>query len=128
MKKIVKIIPERTTVMYQCKKCGTKYRSSKRAQKCKSMPVEKKLFCVGASVSWRELRTCVFGNNYRLRGKVVKILGPKLLDEDYNIRWLQSKLIGLHVFQYEVDWKCPFCRENQAGVFYGMELIMLGNE
>lgn len=125
MKKIVGIIPKRTVVMYQCDKCKTKYRSSSRARKCELMPVEKKLFRVGDLVSWRELRTCVLGKNYRLRGKVVKILGPGLPDEDYNIKWLQGKLRDLHVFRYEVDWKCPFCRESQSGLFYGMELITL---
>lgn len=129
MKKIVKVIPERTVVMYQCGKCKTKYRSFKRAQKCNLMPVEKKIFCVGDSVSCRRLNMCsrdMFGKSYRLKGMIVKILGPGLPDEDYNIRLLQGKLRGLHVFQYEVDWKCKLCNEPQLGLFYGMELVKCG--
>lgn len=124
MKTIIKIIPKRTVMSYQCEKCKTKYISPKKALKCETMPVEKKLFKAGDSVSWKELNTCgARGKNYRLKGKITRIIGPALSDEEYNLKWLQNKLAGLHVFQYKVHWKCPYCNLPQSGLFYGIELI-----
>lgn len=125
MKKITRTIPERTTTSYQCEKCKTKYGSLKRALKCEAMPVEKKSFEVDDQVSWREQNTCsAYGKNYRLKGKIKKIIGPILPDEEYNLKWLQGRLAGLHVFQYEVYWKCKYCHQPNSGLFYGIELIL----
>jgi len=124
MKKITRRIPKRTVSNYQCEKCKIKYQSPKRALKCEAMPVEKKSFNVGDLVSWRELNTCsAYDKNYRLTGRVKKIIGPILPNEEYNLKWLRGRLTGLHVFRYEVYWKCPYCKKSNSGLFYGVELI-----
>lgn len=124
MKTITKTIPKRTVTSYQCEKCKTRYGSPKKALKCEAMPVEKKYFKIGNLVSLRELNTCgTYGKDYRLKGRIKKIIGPTLPDEEYNLKWLQNRLARLHVFQYEVHWKCPYCNQPNSGLFYGMELI-----
>ena len=123
VRKIIRIIPERTVRLYQCTKCKTKYRSSKRATRCESLPIEERAFRVGDMTSWRELNFCSsYGKTYRLKTRVIRIVGPTLPDEEYNRKWLQSTLGGLHVFQYEVRWRCPHCRRSYSNLFYGMEL------
>lgn len=124
MRVIKRKIPARVSVKYQCKKCKGRYGSKKNALKCEAQPIEAKLFHIGAAVTWREKRTCsAHDKTYSLRGKVSKILGPMLVDEEYDIKWLQRKLSGKHVFQYEVEWRCPYCHMKVEGLFYGMELI-----
>ena len=124
MRKITRTIPERTISRYQCENCKIKYYSPKRALKCEAMPVEKKYFRVGDTVSWREMNTCsAYNKNYRLKGKIKRIIGPILPDEEYNLKWLQSRLTKLHAFEYEVHWKCPYCDMSCSGLFYGIELM-----
>jgi ribosomal protein L35AE/L33A len=68
------------------------------------MPVEEREFKVSDKVTWRERRTCQTVNrNYFLEGRIVKILGPEAVDEEYNIKWLNGKLFGKHVFLYNVE-------------------------
>ncbi len=122
MKKIIKRVPSRTSTTYQCGKCKTKYRSEKKALQCESQTTEEKLFKLGDRVTWREQRFCTSYQPYYLKGNVRKISGPLLPDEEYNIKWLGSKLSGKHVFVYVVKWRCPYCKEAMEGQFYSLEL------
>jgi len=125
MRIIIRKIPARVSTIYKCKKCkiGGRYRSKAKALKCESQPIEPKIFRIGNHVQWREQYHCDrFGKNYFPKGKVVRIFGPMLPDEEYNIKWLQSKLSGKHVFQYEVEWLCPYCKDPKSNLFYSPEL------
>lgn len=128
MKVITRQIPARVSTVYKCKKCkiGGRYKSKVKALKCETLPIEPKLFRVGDKVTWREKRTCQsYNKNYSLRGKVTKISGPMLPDEEYNLKWLGAELSNKHVFEYLVKWQCRYCKEKMDGLFYGMELIKL---
>ena len=128
MKTIREVLPRRVRLTYVCKSCRTRYRNKKNALKCEAMPVEDKFFHVGDLVKWREQYHCDrYNKNYFPKGRVARILGPMLPDEEYNIKWLQSRLSGKHVFQYEVKWTCPYCGNSCGNLFYGMELKQIKN-
>lgn len=120
-----KIVTRTTSVLYQFKNCKTKYKSKNSALKCESESVEDKIFKKGDRVTWIEERTCVYGGTYKIYGRVTTIRGPQLPDEEYNIKWLQRRLTGKHVYMYKVDWICPHCKQNCSGIFYSLELIKL---
>lgn len=126
MRTIREVMPRRVRFTYVCKRCKARYRNKKRALECDSLPVEEKVFRVGDLVKWREQYHCDRRNkNYFPQGRVVCILGPMLPDEEYNIKWLQSRLSGKHVFQYEVKWPCPYCGKPSGSLFYSPELKKL---
>ena len=123
MKTIREILPRRVRLTYVCKRCKTRYRNKKRALECDAKPIEEKLFHIGDLVKWREQYHCDrYNKNYFPKGRVARILGPMLPDEEYNIKWLQSRLSGKHVFQYEVKWICPYCNDPKSNLFYSPEL------
>ncbi len=125
MKKIVRVIPERRVVRYQCEHCKRKYKTGKQALTCEAKLVEQQQFDIGDRVTWTEQRKCILGRKYSLNGKVAVVTGPKLPDEEYNNKWLQGKLSKKHVFEYVVDWVCPHCHFHESGKFYGVELKKL---
>ncbi len=126
MQELVSVVPRRVVRRYRCEQCRTKHRSRAQAARCEAMPVEERRFRVGDAVTWREPRHCsAFDRSYRVRGRVLSVRGPQLPDEEYNNKWLGGMLAGTHVFQYEVSWRCPHCKEPQAGLFYGAELRRL---
>jgi len=110
---------------WQCETCKTKYKDRGAAQKCEAKPVEQKLFKVGDTVrNAMEPRFClVHRKYYRFTGKIVKILGPKPPDEEYEIKWLSSRGLHSHVFEYEVEFKCPYCQETRKELYYAPELV-----
>ena len=123
MRTITRKIPARVSVKYQCKKCRSSYGSKERALKCEAQPIESKLFSIGDHVKWREQHHCGYcEKNHFPKGKVVRIFGPMLPDEEYNNKWLQGELFGKHAFQYEVEWLCPYCKDPKSNLFYSPEL------
>lgn len=93
---------------------------------CEAQPVEQKIFKVGARVTWIEKKECGYSSrHYRIDGQVVAILGPQLPDEEYNKKWLGGELKNTHVYIYEVNWICPYCRQRCSGRFYSPELRKL---
>ncbi len=126
MRTITRKIPARTSIIYQCGKCKSRYKSKEKALKCEARPAEPKLFRLGDLVKWREQYHCDrYNKNYFPKGRVVRVLGPMLPDEEYNIKWLQNRLSGKHVFQYEVKWPCPYCGKPSGSLFYSPELKKL---
>jgi hypothetical protein len=116
-------IPAHISTSYECEKCGRKYPSESRARKCESQPLEARKFKRKDLVSWREIKNCSTGRKYFIKGTVWDIVGPVLPDEEYNIKWLKGRLSGKHVYEYIVEWNCPFCMRNHEDRFYGPELI-----
>lgn len=123
MKKIVKEIPTRTSVSYQCEICKKKYRSEKKAKECEERILEKKIFQIGDEVFNFEPRECYIGAKpYRVKMTIVKILGPKLPDYEYEVKWLGSKRLDMHIFEYEVQYICPRCGCKKDARYYAPEI------
>ncbi len=126
MKKIVKEIPARTSVTYQCEICKTKYRSEKKAKECEARTLEEKLFKVGDKVFNLEPRCCYIGSKYfRAKMTVVKILGPMLIDYEYSVKWLSSYGLDSHIFQYEVKYTCPTCNKQRGHLYHAPKICRL---
>ena len=120
MRRVVK-----KTVLYQCKICKTEYSTLKEVKKCEARGVEKKTFSVGDLVSNIEPRVCwKKSKGYIFRGKVVKIIGPMPADFEYECKWLkgQASRLNSHVFQYEVDYSCPHCKELKTARYFTPEI------
>ena len=119
MKKIIQ-----KSVLYQCSKCKTRYISAGRALQCEDKILEKKAFRVGNIVCNLEPRTCNMDKSYTFCGKVVRVLGPKPSDHEYEVKWLRGKpeRTNGHVFEYEVEFTCPHCKEIKRARYYAPEL------
>lgn len=89
--------------------------------------IEQKKFKLGDRVISTEPRVCFSaseGNNlkeYRPKGKIVKIFGPFLPDEDYWIKRF-GELPDMYVFLYQVVHKCPKCGKIKETVHLGIDL------
>lgn len=127
MRTITRRIPAVTIKLYQCEICKTKYRSKAKALKCNSLGIENNpSLKLGDRVMWREQRFCQNRQkHYWMSGKIVRILGLTLADEEYNAKWLGGSLSNLHVRMYQVRWTCPHCNEKREGRFYSPELKKL---
>jgi len=128
MKKIVKKIPARTSIQYQCEICGTKYRKAAAAKKCEARILEEKKFKVGDKVLIIPARACsqvhttrAFGKPFWPKATVVKVLGPMLPDYEYEVKWLGSRGLNNHVYQYEVKYDC-LCGRKRGDLLYLPEL------
>lgn len=111
------------TVSYECGICKKRYKNSSEAKKCETRIVEKKKFRIGNKVQNLEPRTCGMNHKpYRFNGKVIKIYGPIVSDYEYEVKWLGGKRINWHVFQYEVKFICPHCKEERSELYYAPEL------
>ncbi len=128
MKKIVKEIPAMTSVSYQCEVCKTKYRSEKQAKECEERILEEKLFKVGDKIIIIPARTCdqvgstwAFGKPFWPKATVVKVLGPMLPDYEYEVKWLGSRGLDNHVYQYEVKYNC-LCGDKRGDLLYTPEM------
>ncbi len=129
MKKIVKKIPARVSITYQCKVCKTKYRTAERAEKCEERTLEFQRFRAGDKVFNLEPRCCYIGSKYfRVKMTIVKILGPMLPDYEYMVKWLGSYGLDSHIFQYEVEYTCPTCRKKHGHLYYAKEICELLGE
>lgn len=121
-----KVVEKKT--LYACSKCRTKHSNEKDAIRCEKMPIEKKEFRIGDRVRNIEPRTCDSKDkNYIFSGKVVKIIGPQPPDEEYEMKWLKGKpkRINSHVFQYEVEFRCPHCGERRGHLYYAPEIKLI---
>ncbi len=126
MKKIVKEISARTSVVYQCEICKTKYRSEKKAKECESRVLEEKLFKVGDEIIIIPALVCsdgrFNGKSFWPKATVVKILGPKLPDYEYEVKWLGSRGLNSHVYQYEVEYACFCGNKPRSDLLYAPEM------
>lgn len=124
MKKIVKQIPAKTVVHYQCEVCGNKYNNADKAKECEQRVAEEKKFSVGQEVRALEPRGCfrIEKPLYRVQGKVVDISDPLCPDFEYEVKWLGGRRINWHVFQYTVEYACPHCQEVRSEIYYAPEL------
>ncbi len=113
MRKIVKKIPARTVIKYQCKVCGMKYKTSAAAKKCEARILENKKAKIGDRVHVYQTRECHVLYQVPDTAKVVKIIGPMLPWEDYEIRHLHGRpeRLNSHIFQYEIEYISPCCKE-----------------
>ena len=120
MRKIVK-----KTTFWRCRTCGTDYRKKSDAKRCESNPIEQKKFEVGDRVTnsmWlRECLSATGNRQYRFKGRINKVSGPQPLDEEYWNKWLRG-CPNIHVFLYEVTYKCPGCGERKKAIYYAPEL------
>lgn len=122
---VKKIVSRR--VQWRCSVCKTKYDAKSDALACDRLPIEPLGFTVGTKVRAKELRTCAFGKNYTMRGRIVKIIGPEPPDEEYVNKWLTSMghIPGRHTFLYEVKFTCPCCRKSKRARYYAVELTQI---
>lgn len=116
----------RTEKTFQCSICKTEYYKKSDAKKCEKRKLEEKKFKKGDLVFAYEPRQCS-RNNYKphkVRGEVVKILGPEASDEEYENKWLggSPERLNSHVFQYEVKYTCPICDEKRGALYYAPEI------
>ena len=124
MKTFRRKIPARTVVRYQCEICEANYRTPAQAERCEARIVEAEKFIPGQLVRAVWQPECSRGGPYCSKGKVVKSIGPQLPEEDYARRCLGGKTARLnsHVFQYEILFICPHCKQNQSALYYASEL------
>mgnify|MGYP001604770733 CR=1 FL=1 len=111
--------------LYLCSKCKTRYPNKKDAARCEKRTREKKTFRVGDKIQNIEPRTCqIKQRNYIFSGRVLRILGPKPSDYEYEVKWLggEKERINGHVFQYEIEFNCPRCGEKRQERYYAPEL------
>ncbi len=121
MKKIVKKIPARVSTTYQCEICKTKYRSEKKAKECEERILEKRIFKVGDTAYSLVKRECVASRRpYRPKGKIIKIEGPMISDNEYGI--YNEKSGRFHIFKYEVEFVCPRCNKKHNSLYCVPEL------
>ncbi len=113
------------SVSYRCSCCRTKHTNKRDAKRCERMPVEAKAFKVGSRVENIEKRICARGRKqYRFSGVVTKVVGPQAPDYEYEVKWLGGKPERLrsHVFQYQVKFRCPHCKEIREARYFAPEL------
>lgn len=121
MKKIVKKIPARTVISYQCKVCKTKYGTAERAEKCEARVLEEKRFKIGDTAYSLVKHECVASRRpYRPQGKVIRTMGPMIPDNEYEI--YNQKSGKFHIFKYEVEYICPKCNKKHSGLYSAPEL------
>jgi hypothetical protein len=125
MKKIVRHVPARTTVSYQCEVCESRYRSKAQAKKCEARIFEKQMFRRGDHVICRVTNICDCGRGgkrgFLPKGTVAQVIGPQRADEEYAIKWLH-RTPNMHVYQYVLASMCPFCERERECVCYAPEL------
>ena len=111
MRKIVRRVPARTSVVFECGVCKTRHRSKKAAQECEARPTEAQEFKTGDVVRALEKRRCGdFGQEYAvLRAVIVEVLGPAPADYEYEVKWLGGWRATWHTFLYTVEFTCPRC-------------------
>ena len=106
MKKITKKV-----IMFQCDICRTEYDKVSDAQECEKKAIEIKKFTKGDQVSNIVARICKkTSKSYTFKGVIVKIIGP-----------MASDYYG-HLFQYQVKFKCPQCKEISEARYFAPEL------
>lgn len=122
MKKII-----RTEAHYRCDVCKTEYVKKHAAQRCESRPIEDRAFRRGDAVRAVERRSCFIcrPKTYIARGKVSKVIGPVLMDEEYSKKWLGGRKLDMHVFRYVVTFVKPCYHSNKSALYYGIELRSL---
>lgn len=111
-----------------CSVCRTEYPNKKTAARCEKRIREKKVFLIGDKVRNIEPRTCgLMGKVYVFSGRIVKILGLKPSDYEYEVKWLGGKAerVNGHVFEYEVAFNCPHCKEKRSEYYYAPELKLI---
>ncbi len=114
-------------VRWRCTVCKTTYDTKSDAIACTRLPVEPLQFKIGSKVRVTEQWRCDDGQPYSVRGRIVKIIGPKPPDEKYASKWLLIKghVSGRHTFVYEVKFACPHCRKPKKVRFYAIELVRI---
>ena len=124
MKVTKKRIPAKTVVSYQCETCGTKYRKESSAVNCEKRKLERKIFKIGEQVKNTTPRNCYNGKNYYFDGIVIDIRGPVPCDDEYEILILGGKeeRMNSHVYQYEVKYVCPICKNIKTALLYAPQL------
>lgn len=123
-----KIVRRVTITLYKCSVCKQTYSNKKEAAHCEDRIREKKLFRVGATVRNKEPRFCqIKSKHYRFSGKIVRILGPKPSDYEYETKWLGGKRerVNGHIFLYEVKFCCPYCKEIRREQYHTPELLRI---
>ncbi len=125
MKKIVKQIPARVSTTYQCEVCKTKYRTAEKAKECEARVLEEKIFKVGDAIIIIPARVCDSGRfnqkSFWPKATVGKILGPMHPDYKYEVKWLGSRGLNSHVYQYEVKYNC-LCGRKRGDLVYAPEM------
>ena len=122
MRKVV-----RKVVTFECKFCKTGYETIRAAMRCENQPLEEKKFKLGDRVGGREQHTCDHGRKEKYflpNGRVIKINGPVLMDEEYSVKWLGGELLYYHVYEYLVEYDCP-CGMVRQHQFYSPELKLI---
>ena len=123
---ITRKIPARTIRSYQCLVCKTKYRHKKLAEKCADRVLEKINFNIGDQVKINLYHICnIDEKSFYPKGRVVKILGPMLPDEEYERKWFggYSERLNSHIFQYEVAFYCV-CDMKRSGRYFLPEISL----
>lgn len=109
---------------WKCSTCKSEYKSKRTAEKCASMPVEDKKFKIGDRVTAKGQRVCLSAHRkqkYILNGKISRIIGSEAPDEEYWNKWLGGQP-DMHVFSYEVKYRCPRCGKKKGAVYFAPEL------
>ncbi|MFC1703145.1 hypothetical protein ACFLZO_01630 [Patescibacteria group bacterium] len=117
----------RKRVRWRCPKCKTIYDDKRDAIACNRLSLEPLQFTIGAKVRIRKRWTCTDGQSYEVRGRVVKIIGPQPLAEEYVKLWLLERghISGRHTFQYVVKFMCPHCKKPKKMRLYALEIMRL---
>ena len=124
MRVIRRKISAHTVVSYQCEICGTKYRTHKKTEQCESRKLEKKKFRVGEPVEKTAYQHSCHNKVYFVKGVVSAIEGPvnPIIDHWNSYLWPNG---DPHVYQYEVEFVCPICKQTKKTLCYAGELVSL---
>ncbi len=114
----------RVKVTWQCVICKIEYTNKKRADECAQKPIEQKTFKKGDRVVAREKRQCHNSQvPYKVLGVISRISRPVPPDEDYEHRWIQKhERVKTHVFEYDVLYTCPRCKQIKRARYYAPEI------
>jgi len=97
---------------------------------CEVTPIEEQEFQLGDRVTNSlEPRICspTDDKGYTFKGRVRRVIGPLCPDTEYWNKWLGGRP-KVHVFQYEVGYKCPVCKKKKTALYFGPELEKTNEE
>lgn len=125
MKIIRRRFPAHTIIAYKCEVCRTKYSTQKEAEKCEARKLEENKFIIGELVEKTAYQHSCRNRVYLAKGLVTAITGPVIpaIDHWNSYLWPEGDLP--HVYQYEVEFVCPVCKQTKKTLCYSGELKSL---
>lgn len=114
------------TVRHECSIGKEKYKTAGEANKCEAKGVEPQEYKVGDIVVNVRERFCHNHKKYFFFGEVIKVFGPALPPTDaadrMNLGGIKPVPDNVHLYQYEVEYICPVCKQKKKALYYGVAI------